>query len=949
MRSLQVTPQQTRHVSAIAILMLHVAYGVVTAQAASSQRFCEDWRFQRGDVAGAEAVDFNDADWTQVRLPHDWAIAGPFNPRQDGFAGKLPWKGVSWYRKEFTLDQPPQTRVYFDFDGVMAFPRVYVNGQLAGDWDYGYTSFRIDATPYVNLHGKNLIAVRVDTTNHGTRWYPGAGIYRKVMLELREPVHIAQWGVFVRTPEVSADAATVQVEVQVANHTGGDATGKVDCAIVDPQQRKVADLSIAGPFLAGDSRRQLQLKIASPKLWDVDNPSLYTLQTDISIDGKVVDSDATAFGIRTIKFTPDDGFQLNGRRVQLHGVNLHHDQGPLGAAFYTRAMQRQLEIMQNMGVNSLRTSHNAPAPEVLDLCDRMGILVWDECFDKWNATADRVAGKPSHQEHARRHLRSLVCRDRNHPSVITWSIGNEIPDDAEGVTPERVKMMADVVRQYDASRPVTIGSCFPHHVDKDMHDALDIVGWNYQRRYANQREQDPRQPIVYSESASALSTRGFYSVPLPRFKTDYSREHQVDSYDLNAAPWADIPDVEFDLMKRDSFVAGEFVWTGFDYLGEPTPFSRWARSSYFGIVDLCGIPKDRYWLYRSYWNPQSATVHILPHWNWSGHEGDRVPVFVYTNGDSAELFLNGKSLGRRTKGVMPRKPENLAAGKPVEASSVQPGNYSEQMVDGEFNTRWCAAEGTPDQWVQVDLEEIKPLRCILIDFEREPSNYGYSIEVSDDAQTWETIASQRADRRNNWGSSGQCLYDVDAVGRYVRIVFNALLPGTWASIREFSVYSEPTDSCYYDPTYNYRLRWNDVRYESGTLKTVAYRDGNKIGSAEMRTAGEPAAIRLTSDRTELSASGDDLAYVLVECVDREDVLCPLSEDLISFHLEGPGVIAGVGNGNPLSLEPFQANERKLFYGKAMLIVRPEHDRPGTIRVTAEAEGLQTAVVELKSN
>ena len=643
-----------------------------SARAANeSMRFTDDWRFTKGDPTGAEQSDFDDSEWSSVRLPHDWAIAGPFNPDVDGSAGKLPWKGVGWYRKAFTLDRAPGSRIYLDFDGVMAFPKVYINGKLAGEWDYGYTSFRVDATDYVNLQGENVIAVRVDTTNHGTRWYPGAGIYRKVMLELRDPVHIAQWGLFVTTPEVGDSAAVVKADITVDNHTDAEVPGEVKLSLSDPAGHEVATSSVTGPLKSGESSFTQSIKIANPQRWDVENPQLYTLKTEVFADGKVVDSQVTPFGIRTIEFTADDGFHLNGRRVQLHGVNLHHDQGALGAAFYPRAMERQLEIMKDMGVNALRTSHNAPAPEVLALCDRMGILVWDECFDKWNQTADRVKGQPSHKEHGERHLRSLVMRDRNHPSVILWSIGNEIPDDREGVNPERVKMMADIVRKYDVTRPVTLGSCFPDHVAKGIYNDLDVVGWNYLRRYGKHHELMPQIPIVYSESASALSTRDFYELPLPETKTDYGSDHRVNSYDFNAAAWSDIADQEFHLMHQDDFVAGEFVWTGFDYLGEPTPFTRQAKSSFFGIVDLAGIPKDRYWLYRSYWRPEETTVHILPHWNWPESVGKKVPVFVYTNGDSAELFLNGKSLGRRTKGERPERPTNFALRRPVTASSSE--------------------------------------------------------------------------------------------------------------------------------------------------------------------------------------------------------------------------------------------------------------------------------------
>jgi beta-galactosidase len=774
--------------------------------------FNRGWRFARGDLPGAEAPGFDDSAWQAVRLPHDWAIAGPFDPRENGYAGKLPWRGVGWYRKTFTLHEADRhpggtRRVYFDFDGVMAFPKVYVNGRLAGQWDYGYMSFRVDATPYVKLGQANVIAVLADTRRHGTRWYPGAGIYRKVTMTLCDPVHVAHWGSYATTPEVSDASATVRVRSTVENHLGAESRVSVEVVLLDPDGRAVATGSKSDTVPAGGSQELDQsLVVKDPQRWDITSPKLYTARTVVRMGGKVTDAEDAVFGIRTFRFTADDGFHLNGRRVQLHGVCLHHDQGPLGAAFYPRAMERQLQIMRDMGVNALRTSHNPPAPEVLDLCDRMGLIVWDECFDKWDGTADRVGGEPL-REYGEKQIHNFVMRDRNHPCVMVWSIGNEISNQSprrEGKSAESVKFMSDFMRKYDPTRPVGMACDIPSTADQPILDALDLAGWNYARRYARYRERYPQKPIVYSESASALSTRGFYELPLPTAKTQYSRQMQVDSYDHNAAPWSDIPDAEFQLMEQDRFVAGEFVWTGFDYLGEPTPFPREARSSYFGIVDLCGIPKDRFYLYRSYWRPDVTTVHILPHWNWPDRVGQSVPVYVYTNGDSAELFLNGKSLGRRTKA------------------------------------------------------------------------------------------------------------------------------------------KEVTDSSYYALTDKYRLRWMDVVYEPGELKAVAYKNGKHLGEAVMRTAGQPAAIRLTPDRNELAASGNDLCYVLVEMVDEQGTLCPLADNLIRFHVEGPAEIAAVGNGNPLSLEPFQADHRKLFHGKALLILGTQQGQAGRVRASAESDGLPAA-------
>jgi len=907
---------------------------------ADSLDFRTGWRFFRGDAPGAQAPELDDSAWRAVQIPHDWAIEGPVNPEQDGNTGKLPWRGVGWYRKSFTLDRDAGDRVYLDFDGAMAFPKIYVNGKLAGEWDYGYTSFRIDATPYIN-NGINVLAVRLDTRKHGTRWYPGAGLYRKVTLTIERPVHIGHWGTYVTTPKVTDEVAEIRIRSTIENHHKSTVVADVDFSVVTPEG-KAASVAPATQRLTlspGANEVLESIYVNKPQLWDVKNPKLYTLRTTVREADTIVDVEETAFGIRTFQFTANDGFHLNGRRLQLQGVNLHHDHGPLGAAFYVRAMERQLEIMRDMGVNAVRTSHNPPAPELLDLCDRMGILVWDECFDKWNETADRVDSMPSHQEHAIRHLGSMVKRDRNHPSIVVWSIGNEILSGGEGLTQDRVKFMSDVVRGHDASRPVGMGCHIPHQSDERLFDALDLTGWNYDRRYDRFRQLYPDKPIIYSESASALSTRGFYELPLPKTKTDYSDKHQVNSYDFNAAPWSDIADVEFQLMQNDRFVAGEFVWTGFDYLGEPTPFEQQAKSSYFGIVDLCGIPKDRYFLYRSHWRPETTTVHILPHWNWPDHVGKHVPVFVYTNGDSAELFLNGKSLGMQKKGVRLKPPENLASGRPASASSYHPNHPCEEAADDLEATCWFAANNDVGAWWQVDFGRPQPLKCFIIEFDREAKHYGYAIQKSDDGATWEDLVVQAATELPRWGGTRTAVHDVDARAQFVRIVFTELPQGSGAGMREFVVCDVPAESKYYDPTYAHRLRWDDVIYEPGELRAVAYNKGREIGTAVVRTARDPAAIRLTPDRTKLEASGVDLCYLLVEAVDENGTVCPLADNMIRFAADGPGEIVGVGNGDPLSIEPFQAAYCRLFFGKAMLIVRTVSDKSGELHIVAKSDGL----------
>jgi Glycoside hydrolase family 2 C-terminal domain 5/F5/8 type C domain/Domain of unknown function (DUF4982) len=516
------------------------------------------------------------------------------------------------------------------------------------------------------------------------------------------------------------------------------------------------------------------------------------------------------------------------------------------------------------------------------------------------------------------------------------------------VTPQRVAMMRDVVLEYDDTRPVGLGCHEPPHADTQILNSLDLTGWNYARRYERYRERFPEKPIIYSESASALSTRGFYELPLPKTKTDYSDQRQVSSYDFNAAPWSDLADAEFRLMEKDDFVAGEFVWTGFDYLGEPTPFEQHARSSYFGIVDLCGLPKDRFYLYRSYWRPETPTVHILPHWNWPERVGQTVPVFVYTNGDSAELFLNGRSLGVRRKNDPPRRPQNLAAEGRVSVSSSDSNHPSHEAVDGSIDSFWRARSDDAEQHFEVDLGAPQPLHCMILEFEREAKHYGYVVRASVDGDAWEEIVSQHASDEPRWGGPQTAVHDIDTTARYIQVHFHTLPPRSAAGLREFCAYSEPAESTYYEPIYDYRLRWNDVVYEPGELKAVAYKDGREIGTAGMRTAGEPARIRLTADRTGLSASGDDLCYVQIEALDENGVPCPLADNLVRFDLTGPAEVAGVCNGNPLSLEPMQASQVKLFYGKAIVILRTMDREPGEIVLTATSPGLREATTRCQS-
>lgn len=636
----------------------------LAAQQRTAVTLSEGWKFKQGATKDAQTINLKDASWDKVSVPHDWAIAGPFILDGNGSTGKLPWQGEAWYRRDLKVPASAAgQRMYLIFDGVMAFPKVYVNGKLAGEWDYGYNSFYVDITDFVTPGGKNVLAVHADTRNFDSRWYPGAGIYRKVQLLTVAPVHVAIWGTYVTTPVVKPNYADVRISTQVNNHGAERANITVEHEILSDGGQVVAKGTFGKWIKAGQqSTLETTLTVLDPIRWNVDNPYLYRLLTRVQKDGVVVDEYTTNFGVRTIRFDPDYGFYLNDRRVQLKGVNLHHDHGPLGSAFYPRAMERQLEIMKSMGVNAIRNSHNVAAPELLEMCDRMGLLFFDEAFDKYDAKAG-ILEDTDFETFAQRNIHNFIVRDRNHPCVFLWSVGNEIPDvqnnDNNGF--QRLHTMVNYVRKYDPTRPVTLVNDQLDNAERRHFDYYDVHSWNYGRRYRLARQMEPNKSVIISESASTLSTRGFYEFPLPEDKTAVTKSLQVSSYDLHAPWWAEIADDDFMWQQDEPYIAGEFVWTGFDYLGEPTPYDNnavkemgftdeaAARSSYFGIVDLVGIPKDRYYLYKSYWLPEENMIHILPHWNWPERVGEKVPVFVYTNGDEAELFLNGKSQGRRRK------------------------------------------------------------------------------------------------------------------------------------------------------------------------------------------------------------------------------------------------------------------------------------------------------------
>ncbi len=635
-----------------------VVYLPLASLAREVKCFNDGWEFAREGAAFAP-----------VEVPHDWAIAGPFNPEGEPRSGKLPWKGAGRYRKTIVLKEKPKGRVFIDFDGIQARATAFVNGYPSGQGEYGYLGFRADATPYLKA-GTNTIEVACDTHKLSSRWYPGAGMYRKVTWVETDNLYFEDDSVRLDTGTIVDGTALATLSATIQNRLGTETPVKVAAKIFDARGTCVAESNLCLTVGAWQSATpQFALKVPRVERWEMKrNPALYTLKLDLSSPKGYTDSLTRRTGFRTFKFDADKGFFLNGKRVQLKGVDLHSDLGPLGMAFDKDAMRRQLEIMLDMGANALRTSHNPPAPEVLDLCDELGIFVWDECFDKWNETCG--IGDSPLEPFISRGLTKLVRRDRLHPSVFVWSIGNEItvgraqPPGQEdwaghpslGTSAERCGLFREVVRAEDTTRAVGIGSCFPNAAYRGDYAPLDITGWNYRGMYVDVKKACPNQPLLYSESASALSEFGFYSENMPKAKADYAESvFCVDSRDRNAAAWSDIPDREFARMERDPYCAGEFVWTGIDYLGEPSPYGGGkfktkdcSRSSYFGICDLLAFPKDRYWLYRAHWNPSETTLHLSPsHWNFK--PGFKTTIYAYSNTREAELFLNGRSLGRRTK------------------------------------------------------------------------------------------------------------------------------------------------------------------------------------------------------------------------------------------------------------------------------------------------------------
>lgn len=805
------------------------------------ERFDEGWLFQRyglqadgtrrDEPRNLQAPEADDSGWQRVDLPHDFAIQGPFRIELPGETGKLPYQGIGWYRKHFFLPSGTDERTYIDFDGAMCNAQVWLNGRYVGTWPFGYNSFRLDLTPHLRRGEENVLAVRLDTEHWESRWYSGAGLYRHVWLVTCDAVHVAHWGTYVTTPEVSDREALVNIDIDVENYRQQAADTRVVTRIfeldsLDVPGRQVAEQSTPlAVHACGRAQTTQQIRIPHPRRWDITAPHRYLAQTQVLVDGRVTDTYNTPFGVRTIRFSADDGFLLNGRKVFIQGVCNHHDLGSLGAAFNLSALRRQFDLLRQMGCNSIRTAHNPPAPELLDLADKMGFLVWDETFDAWRRGKRRYDYSHLFDAWHERDILALVRRDRNHPSVIIWSIGNEVLEQREI---EITKQLADIVRKADPTRPVSNGFNNPDASRATgAATALDLMGINYSFGQQAKWEADPRyaaMPTIGSETSSCISSRGEY------FFGTHQADWQMSSYDLMAVPWGCTPDEQFRTNARFPRLLGEYVWTGFDYIGEPTPYNSDetnllnfrsdpakkkeleaaldslraknppSRSSYFGIIDLAGFPKDRFYQYQSQWRPDHPMAHILPHWNWPERVGQVTPVHVYTSGDEAELFLNGKSQGRRT---------------------MRPGQ-------------------------------------------------------------------------------------------------------------------------------DFRLVWDSVVYQPGTLRVVAYKNGREWARDEVHTTGKARAVVLTADRTCVDANGDELAFITATIADKNGRLVPRSHPRIRFSIEGQGEIVSTDNGNPIDFTPFQSHERQAFNGLALVIVRARKGHSGTITVRAEAEGLKGGRVTLKA-
>ncbi|MGB5384556.1 MAG: DUF4982 domain-containing protein [Lutimonas sp.] len=636
----------------------------ITGQNRTTIELSEGWKFKKGTNDEAYQTSFDDTKWETVTVPHDWAIYGPFDKEIDkqivaisqngeeiatektGRTGSLPHIGEAWYRQQFDLPNIDQNKqVILLFEGAMSEPKVYLNGKKVGEWNYGYNYFYFDITNDLEKSGKNTLAVHLKNLPESSRWYPGAGLYRKVKIIIKNKESIAQWGTQITTPFVTDSLAKVNVKTKVS---GKELNLVID--IVDLHGNLLSSEKSAAIF--GDEI-ELNIPLKNPALWSPETPNLYKAVSKLYKNETLIDVVETRFGVREIKYEADIGFSLNGVNRKFKGVCLHHDLGPLGTAINRAALKRQLLILKDMGVDAIRSSHNMPSLEQLELCDELGFMFLAESFDEWAQPKVKNGYNRFYKTDVEKDLVNLIQATRNHPCIVMWSSGNEVSDQwsAEGV--KQAKRLQEIFHREDPTRPVTVGMDQVENTLANGFGAiLDIPGLNYRLHlYEEAYEKFPQAFILGSETASTVSSRGIYKFPVEKASMKQYDDFQSSSYDLEYCSWSNVPDDDFVLQDDKPWVMGEFVWTGFDYLGEPTPYDeKWpSRSSYFGICDLAGLPKDRFYLYRSRWNTKDETLHVLPHWNWQGREGEITPVFVYTNYDSAELFVNGKSMGIQKK------------------------------------------------------------------------------------------------------------------------------------------------------------------------------------------------------------------------------------------------------------------------------------------------------------